>query len=92
MEKQESSFVNINKVFTMRRGSLRGTYLGPGAIGYFGKLIDAFKPQAVGFVTSSSSYNKVGAWETIMKVLAARNIPYTHFDQVQQKIDLEAAQ
>lgn len=82
MEKQEreGSLVDINRVFTIKRGSLRGTFLGPGAIEYFGKLTDTFRPAAVGFVTSGSSYSKVGAWDTIAKVLIARNIPFSHFD------------
>ena len=94
MEKQEDndSLVDINRVFVMKRGSLRGTYLGPGAIEYFGKLTDSFRPSAVGFITSDSGYSDVGAWDTITKVLVARNIPYSHFDKVQQKVDLETMQ
>ena len=77
MEKHatENSFINTNRVFTMKRGSLRGTYLGPDAIKCLGKLIDTFQPGAVGFITSGSSYKTVGAWEMIDKVLVARNIP-----------------
>lgn len=73
---------DINKVVKLVHGTKKGCYFGIGAISKFADIMDDLKPSCVGFVTSPTAYLKSGAWETIMKVLKERNIPYLHYNKI----------
>ncbi|KAL0221735.1 hypothetical protein RCL1_001589 [Eukaryota sp. TZLM3-RCL] len=69
-----------SRIVKLTYGTTKGCYFGQNAISKFEEILEDIKPSGIGFVTGKSSYKSCGAWKVIEPLLAARNIPYKHFD------------
>lgn len=74
--------VDINKVVCLNYGTLRGCYLGVGAIHKFKDICLDLKPSHIGFISSKSAYYRTGAWDVIKEILAELKIEYTIYDKI----------
>eukprot|EP00766_Chilomastix_caulleryi_P003304 gnl/Chilomastix_caulleri/437.p1 GENE.gnl/Chilomastix_caulleri/437~~gnl/Chilomastix_caulleri/437.p1 ORF type:complete len:412 (+),score=153.06 gnl/Chilomastix_caulleri/437:95-1330(+) len=74
--------VDINKVVCLNYGTIKGCFLGVGAIKKFKDICLDLKPSHIGFVSSKSAYYRTGAWDEIKAVLAELKIDYTMYDKV----------
>ncbi|CAL6017370.1 Alcohol_dehydrogenase [Hexamita inflata] len=74
--------VDINQTVKMIHGTKKGLFFGFDAIKKIADIFDDMKPSCIGFITSPGAYKKCGVWETIMEAVAARKIPYIHYDKI----------
>ena len=74
--------VDINNVVCLNYGTLKGCFLGVGAIHKFKDICLDLKPSHIGFVSTKSAYYRTGAWDVIKAIMEELKIEYTIYDKV----------